>query len=485
MAETLRNKTIKGVSWSFFDSIASQGITFLVGIVLANILTPKEYGVVGIVTIFIAILNSLVDSGFSNALIRKQDVKQIDYNTVFIFNLLFSVILVVIFYFLTPYISYFFDEPQLIPLMRVMGCIIIINAFSIIHRTILVKNVDFKTQTKVSLIASVVSGVIGLGMAICDYGVWSLAGQQISRQFLNSILLWFFNKWRPLLEFSYESFKELFSYGSKILLSGLVDTIFKQINSIVIGKFYTPAVLGQYSRAKQFSSIFSANLTLVIQRVSFPILSSIQNDKNQLVLAYRKILKPTMFISFICMVAMASTAEQVILLLIGEQWIQAIEYLQIICLIDILYPMRVMNLNLFQVCGRSDLILKLSIIKRSIEIIPICLGMVNIKYMLWGFVITGCVGFLLNAYYTGRLLNYGIVKQLKDVFPSIFVSVIVGVSMLMVSTINFSTIIILIIQMVVGTVVMLLVSRIMNYNELKEIVKLLKPFICKKNKEII
>ena len=219
--ESLRGKTVKGVGWSFIDSFAGQGITFLVGLVLARLLTPEEYGLIGIVTIFIAVFNSIVDSGFSNALIRKNDAKDIDYNTVFITNMVFSVVLFFALFFSAPFIADFFSRPQLSPLLKVMASIVIINAFAIIQRTLLVKRIDFKTQTKISLVSSITSGVVGIGMAYCGYGVWSLAGQQISRQLLNTLFLWIFTKWYPKLQFSWSSFKELFGFGWKLLVSSL------------------------------------------------------------------------------------------------------------------------------------------------------------------------------------------------------------------------------------------------------------------------
>ena len=228
---TLKNKTAKGVGWSFIDNISSSGISFLVSLVLARILSPEEYGIMAMLTIFIAISNSIVDSGFSNALIRKNDVVELDYNTTFYFNLVVSGVLYLVLYVCAPFISNFFSEPLLIPVTRVLGLVLIVNACSIIQRTILVKAVDFKTQTKISLISSMLSGVIGVGMAIYHCGVWSLVGQQLSRQVLNSLFLWIYGKWKPLWEFSYNSFKNLFGFGSKLLLSGLIDTIYPQIRN--------------------------------------------------------------------------------------------------------------------------------------------------------------------------------------------------------------------------------------------------------------
>ena len=274
MPESLKNKTVKGVGWSFVDNIANSGITFLVGLVLARLLTPAEYGIMAMITIFIAISTSIVDSGFSNALIRKQDAGRVDYSTVFFFNLGVSAVLYAVLYVGAPGIAAFFKEPLLRDVMRVIGWVLIINALAIIPRTLFVKAVNFKTQTKVSLIASLSSGAVGIGMALGGMGVWSLVGQQLSRQLMNTVFLWVYGKWRPSLEFSVRSFRELFGFGSKLLLSGLLSTVFQEIYALVIGRFYTSAQLGQYTRAQQFNTIFSSNLTAVVQRVSYPVLSS-------------------------------------------------------------------------------------------------------------------------------------------------------------------------------------------------------------------
>ena len=375
MADSLRHKTIHGVGWSFIDNISNSGITFLVGLVLARLLTPEEYGIMAMIAIFIAISNSIIDSGFSNALIRKTRIERVDYNTVFYFNLTVSILIYVLLHLAAPAISVFFKEPVLLAVIRVIGWVLIINALAIIPRTQFVRNVDFKTQTKVSLISSISSGVIGIGMALGGMGVWSLVGQQLSRQFLNTLFLWVYSKWHPVWEFSMKSFKELFGFGSKLLLSGLLDTIYKNIYYIVIGRFYTSAQLGQYTRAEQFNMIFSSNLTSVVQRVSYPVLSSIQEEPERLREAYRKVIKITMLITFACMLGLAAVAKPLILILIGEKWLPAVYFLQIICFSGMLYPLHAINLNILQVKGRSDLFLKLEIIKKIIAVGPIVVVM--------------------------------------------------------------------------------------------------------------
>lgn len=470
MSESLKQKAVKGVGWSFADNIANSGITFLVGLVLANILTPEEYGIMAMVTIFIAVSNSIVDSGFSNALIRKINIRSVDYNTVFYFNLIVSIILYLVLYVSAPAISVFFKEPVLIDVMRVIGWILIINALAIIPRTIFVRNINFKAQTKVSLIASVSSGVIGIGMALTGWGVWSLVGQQLSRQLLNTVFLWLFCRWRPLWEFSTQSFKELFGFGSKLLASGLIDTIYKEIYSLVIGGFYSAADLGQYTRASQFNTIFSSNLTSVVQRVSYPVLSSIQNEPERLLGAYRQVIKITMLITFACMLGLAAVAKPLIVILIGEKWLPAVYFLQIICFAGMLYPLHAINLNILQVKGRSDLFLKLEIIKKIIAVIPIAIGVYyGIEFMLWGSVCTSFVAFFLNSYYSADLIGYPTLRQIKDVLPTFLVSFMVAGCMWGLSFLPLSYYIILPLQLIVGLVLAYLIYERIQLPEYLEI----------------
>ncbi len=478
--ESLKNKTVKGASWSFIDSIAGQGITFLVGLVLARLLTPEEYGLIGIITIFIAVFNSIVDSGFSNALIRKNDAKDIDYNTVFISNLVVSVILFGVLFLCAPAISKFFDQPQLIPLLRVMGSIVIINAFAIIQRTIFVKQVDFKTQTKISLISSISSGVVGIGMAVGGLGVWSLVGQQISRQFLNSAFLWVYSRWYPKLQFSIQSFKELFTFGWKLLVSSLIDTVWKEIYQVIIGKCYSPVALGQYTRAQQFASICSSNLTTVVQRVSFPVLSSVQDDKERLKNGYKRIIKVAMLVTFVLMLGLAAVAKPLVLSLIGEQWLPCVPFLQIICLQMMLYPLHSLNLNMLQVQGRSDLFLKLEIIKKIIAIGPLFLGIfINIYWMLGGSVVTGCLAYYLNAYYSGPFLNYSIKEQIKDILPSFGVAMAMAVPLFAMSFIHLNPFLLLPLQIVVGAVITIAICEVTKLSEYIELKGIAMPIINK------
>ncbi len=478
---SLKHKTVKGLSWSLIDNLAGSGITFLVGIVLARILTPEEFGIIGIIMIFIAISNSIINSGFSNALIRKIDVSSVDYNTVFYFNFGVSVVLYIALYFASPLISDFFKEPLLVSTTRVIGLVLIVNGLSIIHRTILVKKVDFKTQAKVSIIASVASGIIGIGMAVMGYGVWSLVAQQLSRQFFNSLFLWLFNQWRPSLEYSWDSFRELFSFGSKLLVSGVIDTVYRNVYQLVIGKFYTSAQLGHYTRALQFQTIFTSNLTAVIQRVSFPVLSEIQNESDRLRNAYRKVIKMTMMVTFALMLGLAAIAQPLIVNLIGEKWLQAVYYLQIISFSGMLYPLHAINLNMLQVKGRSDLFLRLEIIKKIIAVFPIVLGIFyGIEYMLLGSVVTGFISFFLNSYYSGMLINYSTVLQLKDILPSFLVSFSISLILFLMVDFLGDSLWVLILQIILGILLTFLVYQSFKNKEFLEIKSLALDYIYNK-----
>lgn len=470
MSESLKTKAVKGTAWSFADNIAGSGVTSLVGIVLARLLTPAEFGIIGMVMIFIAISNSIIDSGFSSALIRKKNVEDIDYSTVFYFNLFVSIILYIALYFSSPAISSFFDESELIRITRVLGLILIINAFAIIQRTILVKNVDFKTQTITSLIASITSGALGVVMAFSGFGVWSLVGQQVLRQGLITVFLWVFNRWRPSLDFSIKSFKELFSFGSKLLIAGILSTIWINLNSLVIGRFYSITILGQYTRSAEFQNFFACNLNSIVQRVSYPVLSSIQDEQDRLKRAYRKVIKVTMLITFPCMLGLAAIAEPLILVLIGEKWEPCIYYLQILCFSGMLYPLHSINLNMLNVKGRSDLLLKLEIVKKIIGVGPLMLGIfISIEWMLWSSVLMGFVGYYLNSYYSGRLINYKIREQLKDVMSSFFISLVMACLVWLITFLPFSIYVMLPIQLLFGALVLFLLYEWKGSEEYLEI----------------
>lgn len=471
---SLKNKTIKGTLWSAVENVTRLGVTFVVSIILARLLSPEEYGLIGILTIFIALFNAIVDSGFTNALIRKQDATDTDFSTVFYINLVLSLVLAAILFCCAKPIAIFFERPELVALTKVMSSVVVINALAIVQRARTTKEIDFKTQTKITFISSIVSGTIGIVMAYMGYGVWALVGQQISNQLLSTILFWIYNRWMPKLIFSWESFKEMWSFGSKLLVSSLIDTVWKEVYQVVIGKCYTPATLGLYTRAKQFADLCSSNLSAVVGRVSFPVLSNIQDDRERLKLAYKRVIKTSMLPTFVLMLGMAACAESMIQVLIGNQWLGCVPMLQIICTYGMLYPLHALNLNMLQVQGRSDLFLKLEIIKKIIALGPLLLGIfVDIYWMLVGTFVTGIISYYLNAYYSGPFLNYSIKEQIKDILPSFGVAVAMAIPVFAMRFIPINSYLMLPLQIVVGAIITISIceaTKLPEYIEIKEIV---------------
>ena len=466
---SLRNKTIKGTFWSAADAFLGQGITFVVGIVLARLLSPEEYGMIGICLIFTTILNGIVDSGFSNAIIRKKEATNDDYNTMFITNMVVSIVLYVLLYFSAPLISSFF-QMELTSIVRVIGLVLIINGLSLTQQTNLTKKIDFKTKTKASIISAILSGAVGIAMAYTGFGVWALVAQLPSKQAVYTIALWILNRWMPNFRFSLESFKYMWGFGWKLLVSGLLDRLWAQMYQVVVGKFYSPATLGQYTRGREYANIFSANITSIVQRVTYPVLAEVQDEKERMVSAYRKVIKVTMFVTCVCMISLGAVAEPLIYCLIGEKWHQAATFLPLICISMSLYPLHAINLNMLQVQGRSDIFLYLEIVKKIIAIGPLCIGIFfDIYWMLTGSIITGFICFFLNSYYTGKKLRYSSWKQLKDVAPSYGVALVIALAVYFLKYLPLSHWIILPMQIAVGILVFFAVCETIKLSEYIEI----------------
>lgn len=474
--QSLKDKTIKGTMWSAVDNVAQFGVGFVVSIVLARLLSPDDYGLIGIIAIFTTVCNAIINGGFSSALIRTKNPSDDDYNTAFIINFVMSLILYAIVFFCSPLIADFFGREELVALTRVSSFAMVIGALAIVQQVRLTKRIDFKTQTKITLIASVVSGLIGIAMALLGMGVWALVFQGIISQLLRTILLWFFNRWTPSLIFSEESFNRLFGFGWKMMASGILDSLWTQLYQVVVGKFYCPATLGQYTRANQFSSLFSSNLTSVIQRVTFPVLSDIQDEKERMIAAYRKIIKTTMFMTFALMFALGAVSEPLLYCLIGEKWHEAATYLPWICLVGSLYPLHAINLNMLQVQGRSDLFLGLEIVKKMIGLVPLFIGVfVGIFPMLYTSVFTSIISYFLNSYFPGKLLGYTSWMQIKDVAPSFALSMAMAVVVYLLTYLPISNWLILPIQIAVGVIVFILLCKVTKIAEYKEVLGMLQP----------
>lgn len=464
---SLKQKTISGLSWSFVDQMGNLVISFVVGIVLARLLSPREFGLIGMIIVFVAISESFINSGFSNALIRKQNCTNTDYSTVFYFNLVVGFLFFLLLNISTPAISSFFNEPELQPIVRVMAWILMVNSLSIIQRTILVKRVDFKLFARISIISSLSSGAIALIMAFNGYGVWSLVAQRLSKQILETLFLWIWNNWRPQLLFSWDSFKELFDFGSKLLISGLIDTIYRNVYYLIIGKFFSAQELGYYTKADDFKRIPSEGLNGVISRVSFPVLSSIQDDKPRLKTNYQELIRSTMFITFILMMGLAAVSEPMVITLIGEKWRPSIVYLQLLCFVGMMYPLHALNLNMLQVSGRSDLFLKLEVIKKLLAIPIILIGIYwGVKAMIIGMIINSQIAYLLNSYWSGKFVGYSTKEQALDIFPSFSFAISMGLAVyLLGSFLPLAEVWILVIQIVFGAIFVFVFGELFKFKE--------------------
>lgn len=343
----------------------------------------------------------------------------------------------------------------------------IIDSLAIIQQTVLIKRIDFKLQAKISVISSLGSGVIALIMALNGFGVWSLVTQRLVRQAFNSIFLWLWNQWKPLLIFDMQSFKEMFGFGSKLLVSGLIDTLYRNIYYLIIGKYFSAQDLGYYTRADSFKNIPSLNLNGIIGRVSYPLLSSIQDDKLRLKANYQKLIRSTMFITFVLMIGMAAVAEPMIITLIGEKWRPTIIYLQMLCFVGMFYPLHALNLNMLQVSGRSDLFLKLEILKKILAVPVIVIGIIwGIKFMIVGMIANTLIAYYLNSYWSGHFIGYSSWQQIKDILPSFFLALFMAGTVFLVGYfLPFSSLWKLVIQITTGAVIIFVSSEVIKFGD--------------------
>ena len=425
--ENLRNKALRGAMWTFLDQVGTRGISFVIGIILARLLAPAEYGLLGMVAVFTAVAWMFIDSGFSQAMVRKPNLTEEDKLTAFWYSLGMGFLMYLILFFSAPYIADFYNQPKLTSIVRVVSIPLLASPFSSIPNLMFTRDINFKVTTKISFVCTIMSGIVGIFMAFAGYGVWALIFQGLTSGLISVIMRNFYCRWHLRFVFSKNSFHYLWGFGNKMLISSMINTIYTNIYPIVIGKFFSPAILGQYQKANDYSCIFSSTLTSVVQRVSFPTLSKMQNDSDRLKSGYRKIIKMSMLLSSSGCLAMAAMAKPLIVILIGEKWIMCSEYLQIICFGALLYPVHAINLNVLTVMGRSDLFLKLEIIKKIVCFFPIIVGVfLGIKLMLLAGVLSGFISFAINAYYSKDLINYSFIQQFRDILPYIVVAVFVG-----------------------------------------------------------
>ena len=475
MSDNLKVKATRGLFWSSVDRFSSQGISFVFSIFLARILDISDYGIVAMIVVFMAVAQTFVDSGFSSALIRKPDLNEEDKSTAFYFNIVVGLACYGILFLASPLIADFYDEPLLSPIIRVTGLSLIFNSLCVVQRALFTIAVDFKTQAIISLACTVISGIVGLVMAYNGYGVWALVAQSTISTFLNFVLLWLCSRWRPVTGFSRASFRYLFNFGSKLLASGLLDTLYNNAYPIVIGKFYNSAQLGLYSRAQSYASLPSSNITGILQRVTFPVLSLMQDDDERLALNYRRLLRVSAFVVFPLMVMLAAVSAPLIRVMITSKWDGCVGFLQILSLAMMWYPIHAINLNLLQVKGHSDLFLRLEIYKKIFGVLILtCTIPLGVTAMCWGLVVGSVFSLVMNTYYTGKLIKVGFFIQMKDLLPTLVNSVIMGgIAYYIVNNID-SSIISLIAACSVSIVFYFTTSYLLKIPELKEVILIIK-----------
>jgi O-antigen/teichoic acid export membrane protein len=480
---SLEQKTINGLMWSFGDLVANQFIQFVIQIVLARLLMPENFGLIGMVLVFIAFSNMLIDSGITQALIRETNAHQKDYSTIFYFNFFMSLALYGALFLFSPMISDFFHEPQLIKILRVLSLVILINSVSIIHRTQLIKRIEFKTQTIINIVSGIVSGIIAVFLAINDYGVWSLVVRLLSLQIFQTGLLWVLNRWRPSFEFDYSSLKRMFGFGWKILVSGLITTFYSNILYILIGRMYSSSQLGYFTNASKLNEVASQSITIALQKVTYPVLCSIQNEEKMLKQGFRRLIRTSTFINFPIMVGLAAIAPSLIDLLYGDIWRPMVIYFQLLCFAGMLYPIHAINLNILQVKGRPDLYLKISILKKlittSLIIVSIWLNL-GVIGLVGALVIDSYIAFLINSYFSERVIAYSSIEQIKDLLIFFINTIIMGV------IVYFSAVLLpgnnllrIITQIAIGIFVYVGLSRLTKIRELKEVWELIRYIISK------
>ncbi|RXA21994.1 lipopolysaccharide biosynthesis protein [Methanosarcina sp. MSH10X1] len=425
-----RHTMVTGIIWTFFEQIFRIGIQTITTLILAWFLLPEDFGLIAMLTVFFALANSLMDSGFSQALIRKKEVSKTDYSTAFYTNLTLGFLIYILLFSSAHFISIFYNEPRLVMLVRVMGLIVIINSFQLVQVADLTRKLNFKVQFRVILPSAIFSSIVAVSMAAMGFGIWSLVFQMLIFSFVSTTLYWTVNKWRPSKEFSLESLNEMFGFGSKLLASGLLETIFQNIYVITIGKLFSATLVGYYFFAQRIQQLVVDQLSGVVQKVTYPALSSIQDDNPALKSFYRKIIQVVTYVVFPCMIALVVLAKPIFSLMLKEDWLPAVPYLQLLCIAGLLYPLHVINLNILKVKGRSDLFLHLEIVKKIMMVIIL---LVSSKFGIFGIligeVISSFLAYIPNSYFSVKLINYSIPEQLRDFIPTSLLAFTMGVIM--------------------------------------------------------
>lgn len=474
-------KVISNLIWRYAERCGAQGIQFVVQIVLARLLTPADYGLVGLITVFIAIAQVFAQSGLGQALVQRKDADDADFSTVFYYSIGFSIILYVILFFSAPFIAGFYNEPQLTAVVRVLGFVVVIGAVNSVQQAYVQKTMQFKRFFWATLGGTLVSAVVGIAMAYKGLGVWALVAQQLTNQCIDTIVLWLTVKWRPIRAFSLTRMKQLFSYGWKLLCSTLLDTAYNNVYSLVIGKFYSSSDLGYYNRGKQFPMLIIQNINSAIDSVLFPVLSEAQNEKERLKAMMRRSIVTSTFLIFPAMAGLAAVAKPLTVILLTEKWLPAVPFIQFCCFTYAFWPIHTANLQAIKAIGRSDIFLKLEIIKKIIGIITL---IITLPFGLYVMMIGRCVNTILcsfiNAYPNKRLIGYSYGEQLGDMLPSFMLSLSMFFIVLMVGLLNLNVWLTMIVQIIVGAGLYFTGAKLFKFECMDYILNTIKGFRKKK-----
>ena len=425
MENSVRQQTLSGAKWAAIEKFSVQGIQFGLGIIMARLLMPSDYGIIGMLAIFIAVSQTFIDSGFCNALIRKIDRTEEDFCTVFYFNIVIALTCYLILFVAAPWIANFFHTPILSTILRVQAITLILNSLMGVHYAKLTININFKALAQRTMLASLVSGVVGVVLAYVGWGVWALVTQNLLSTVINLVFIWIYCKWIPRKAFSKESFHELFSYGSKLLASGLLNTVYVNLTPLIIGRFFSSKDLGEYTRGANLAQFPADNINGVLQKVTFPILAKLQNDDEHLISVYQKYICITSMLIFFGCLLLAAIGKPFVHFLLTEKWDSCIIYLQIYCFSVMFQHISTINLNLLQVKGRSDLFLKLEIIKKIISTLIL---LASIPFGIIGICVSKIiytqVAVFINCYYTGKLFHLGYWLQVKEFLPYFGIAIV-------------------------------------------------------------
>lgn len=473
--EETKQKVFTNLVWRFAERVGAKMVQLIVSIILARILAPEEYGTVAIITVFITIMQVFVDSGLGNALIQKKDADDLDFSTVFYTNIVFCLILYGIIFFISPIIANFYNNPSLVVITRVLSITIIISGLKNVEQAYVSKKMIFKKFFFSTLIGTIGAAIVGIVLALKGFGVWALVMQQLFNVTVDTLILWLTVKWRPKKAFSIKRLKILFSFGWKMLFSGIIDTTYDNLRQLLIGKVYTSQDLAFYNRGRQFPEVIVDNINTSIDSVLFPTMSNVQEDIKKIKEMTRMSIKISIFIMAPLMMGLAFTSTNVVKLVLTEKWLPSVPYLYIFCIEYMFFPIHTANLNAIKALGRSDIFLKLEIIKKFFGLIILLSTMwISVKVMAYSLLIEEIIGQIINTWPNKKLLGYSYIEQIKDILPSIILAIFMGIVICFIEFIKMPIVLILIIQIIVGAIFYFVVAKIFKLDSLEYILNVIK-----------